>query len=76
MQLLLSAAKPHATPRAQLLWLVDLLQAQERPVEAPRFGLTPSWSGHLHVIQADYAHRNRRLTDDPLPLAPWWPDCG
>ena len=57
MQLLLSAAKPHPAPRAQLLWLVDLLQAEESPVEAPRFGLTSSWSGHLHVIQADYAHR-------------------
>jgi hypothetical protein len=55
MQLLPSATKPHPTPRAQLLWLVDLLQAEQSPVEAPRFGLAPSWSGHLHVIQADYA---------------------
>jgi hypothetical protein len=58
VQLLLSAAKPHPTPRAQLLWLVDLLQAEESPVEAPRFGLASSWSGHLHVIQADYADRS------------------
>jgi hypothetical protein len=36
----------------------DLLQAQESPVEAPRFDLAPSWSRHLHVIQADYADRN------------------
>ncbi len=47
-----------AASRAQFLWLVDLLQAQESPVEAPCFGLAPSWSGHLHVIQADYAYRN------------------
>jgi hypothetical protein len=57
MQLLFSAAKPNAAPRAQLLRLIDLLQAQESPVEAPRFGLTPSWSGHLHVIQTDHADR-------------------
>jgi hypothetical protein len=50
MQLLLSAAKPHATPRAQLLWLVDLLKAEESPVESAALRPHTSWSCHLHVI--------------------------
>jgi hypothetical protein len=57
MQLQFSATKPDPAPSAQPLRLLDLSQAQQSAVEAPRVGLAASRGGNLHMVKPDYAHR-------------------
>src|SRR4051794_2869350 len=55
-----AAPEPHAAAGAQLLRLLDLLEAEQLAIEAPGLLLTPRWRRHLHVIDAGDRHQAAR----------------
>jgi hypothetical protein len=67
VQLLIADLEPHSAPSAQRLRLLELVQAQERSVEAAGFRLAPGRAGDLHVVEAKDAHGPKATWPGPPP---------
>ena len=70
VELVRSGAEPDATAGGEERWLLELVQPQEPPVEAPRVVLAPRRRCDLDVVEADDHQTHRGRPDAPRDPGP------
>ena len=70
VQLVHSGAEPDASAGGEERWLLDLLEPQQRSVEASRVVLAPHRCCDLHVVEADDLSTHRERPGAPRDPGP------